>query len=292
VNRAAGILLIVVSAASFGTLAILGRFAYAAGLDTFTLLFLRFGLASILMALLLLVRRERLPRGRALWQLIGMGAVGYVSQSFCYLTALKYASAGLVALLLYLYPGFVVLLSAITRGDKVTPLQWIALVLALGGTALTVNPQGGQLPGILLAILAALLYSAYIMVGARVMEKVSAIQSSLVIFASAAAVFGTLTAVSGPHLPATPSGWMVVGAMAVIATVIPVATFLAGLKRIGPADASMLSTFEPVVTVILAALLLGEKLQPLALVGGALILAAALLLTRSQLQKPVAALSA
>ncbi len=284
-NRAIGTLLIVVSAASFGTLAILGRFAYAAGLDTFTLLFLRFGLASVLMACLLFVRRERLPGGRALWQLIGMGALGYVSQSYCYLTALKYASAGLVALLLYLYPGFVVLLSAITRGEKVTPLRWIALGLALGGTALTVGPQGGQPLGILLAIAAALLYSAYIMVGARVMEGVSAIQSSLVIFASAAAVYGTLTAVSGPHLPSTPAGWYAVGGMAVIATVIPVATFLAGMKRIGPADASMLSTFEPVVTVLLAAVLLGDKLQPPALLGGGLILVAALLLTRRQLQK-------
>ena len=288
-NRAIGILLIVISAASFGTLAILGRFAYAGGLDTFTLLFLRFGTAAVLMACLLLIRGEALPRGPALWQLIGMGALGYVAQSFCYLSALKYASAGLVALLLYLYPGFVVLLSAIFRAERISPAKWIALVLALGGVALTVDPQGGQLPGILLGLAAPLIYSVYILVGARVMERVNAMQSSLVIFASAAAVFGMLTALRGPHLPATPGGWAAVFGMAVIATVIPVVAFLAGMKRIGPADASMLSTFEPVVTVLLAAVLLDERLPPLALLGGGLILAAALLLARSGSPRPAPA---
>src|SRR5262245_55899965 len=108
-----GILLIIISAASFGTLAIFGRFAYAAGMDTFTMLFLRFSIAAVLMAILLVGRGESMPRGQVLWQLIGMGALGYAGQSFSYLTAIKYASAGLVALLLYLYPMFVFILSVI-----------------------------------------------------------------------------------------------------------------------------------------------------------------------------------
>jgi drug/metabolite transporter (DMT)-like permease len=121
------------------------------------------------------------------------------------------------------------------------------------------------------------------------MERVSAIQSSLVIFASAGAVYWTLALFAGPHLPVSPGGWLVVCGMAVIATVVPVAAFLAGMKRIGPTDASMLSTFEPAVTVVLAALLLGERLKPIALLGGALILAAALVLARSQPHPPAPA---
>jgi drug/metabolite transporter (DMT)-like permease len=115
------------------------------------------------------------------------------------------------------------------------------------------------------------------------MQQVSAVQSSTVIFASAGLVYGFLAAFNGPHWPATSTGWITVAAMALIATVIPVATFLGGLKRIGPTDASMLSTLEPVVTVLLAALLFGELLQPLILLGGALILAAVIMLTRVEL---------
>jgi drug/metabolite transporter (DMT)-like permease len=100
-------------------------------------------------------------------------------------------------------------------------------------------------------------------------------------------VYGVLMALKGPLWPTSANGWLVVAATVLIATVIPVATFLAGLKRIGPTDASMLSTLEPVVTVLLAAWLLDEQLQWTTLLGGALILSAVIALTRSEL-RPVA----
>ena len=279
-KQLSGILLIAVSAASFGTLAIFGRFLYADGLDTFTMLFLRFGIAALLMAVILFVRGETFPRGKILLQLVGMGALGYVGQSFSYLTAIQYASAGLVALLLYLYPMFVIILR-----EQVTWIKVAALVLALIGTALTVDPAGGQLRGILLAICAALIYSVYIIVGTNVMKHVSPVQSSMVIFASAGAVYGTLMAVNGVHLPASGSGWLGIVGIVLIATVIPVVTFLAGLERIGPTNAAMLSTLEPVVTVLLAAWIFDERLKPMIMLGGGLILIAVILLTRGEWEK-------
>ncbi len=288
-NRTLGVILIVISAASFGTLAIFGRYAYASGLDTFTLLFLRFTFAALLMAGLLIARRESLPRGGTLVRLVGMGALGYVGQSFCYLTAIQYASAGLVALLLYLYPTFVVILSVVFLKEKINRIKIIALGLATLGAALTANPQGGQWMGIILALSAAVIYSVYIIVGVGVMRQVSAVQSSVVIFAAAGIVYGALTAVNGPHWPVTSAGWLAVAAVTLVATVVPVVTFLAGLKLIGPTDASMLSTLEPVVTVLLAALLFGEILRPITLLGGGLILAAVLLLARGELRNGRAA---
>jgi drug/metabolite transporter (DMT)-like permease len=277
-----GILLIAISAASFGTLAIFGRFLYADGLDTFTMLFLRFGCAAVLMLVILLARREKFPRGKILLQLIGMGALGYVGQSFSYLTAIKFASAGLVALLLYLYPIFVFSLSVIVLHERVTWIKIVAMILALIGTALTVDPAGGELYGILLAIAAALIYSIYIIVGTNVMKHVSAVQSSLVIFASAGAVYGILMAFNGVHLPSTNSGWINILGIVLVATVVPVVAFLAGLERIGPTNAAMLSTLEPVVTVLLAAWIFGEQLQSIALFGGGMILAAVIMLTRGE----------
>ncbi|MCU0487264.1 MAG: DMT family transporter [Anaerolineales bacterium] len=276
-QKITGFLLVITSAASFGTLAILGRAAYANGMDTYTLLFLRFSLAAIFMFGLLALRKERLPSGKTLLQLMGMGAIGYVGQSFCYLTAIKYASAGLVALLLYLYPSFVALLSVIFLKHRFNGVKLIALVLATLGAVLTADPQGGQPAdpqggqpvGILLAIGGAAIYSVYIVVGAGVMERVSAVQSSSVIFASAGAVFGVLTALNGPHLPVAAAGWWTMAGVVVVATIIPVSTFLGGLKLVGPTEAS----------VVLAAWIYGEMLRPLSLLGGGLILAAVLLLT-------------
>jgi len=284
-KRPAGIVLIAISAASFGTLAIFGRYAYAEGVDTFTLLFLRFGLAASFMTLILILRREPFPRGRTLAQLIGMGAIGYVGQSFLYMTAIRYASAGLVALLLYLYPFFVAILSMTFLRETLTRAKIIALVLALTGAALTVGPVSGQLIGALMAIAAALIYSVYIIVGAGVMKRVSPVQSSTVIFASAGAVYGLFALFNGTHFPVTNPGWLVVAGIIFISTVIPVTAFLAGLERIGPTNAAMLSTIEPIVTVFLAAWLFGEVLQPLVLIGGGLILAAVVILTRTEMAR-------
>jgi Predicted permeases len=284
-----GILLIAISAASFGTLAIFGRFLYADGMDTFTMLFLRFGFAALLMLVIQLSRREKFPRGKILLQLIGMGALGYVGQSFSYLTAIRYASAGLVALLLYLYPMFVFILSVIVLHERATWIKIVAIIIALVGTALTVDPAGGQLSGILLAIAAALIYSIYIIVGTDVMKHVSAVQSSLVIFAAAGMVYGILMVFNGVHLPSTNSGWINIFGIVLVATVIPVVAFLAGLERIGPTNAAMLSTLEPVVTVLLAAWIFGERLQSIALFGGSMILIAVIMLTRgeaSEIQEP------
>jgi drug/metabolite transporter (DMT)-like permease len=285
-DRLSGIALVVLSAAAFGTLGILGRYAYADGLDTTTILFFRFALAAVVLAAYQAARRQPLPRGLTLLQLVGMGALGYVGQAFCYLTALKYASPGLVALLLYLYPVFVVILAALWLNERITGIKILALGLALIGLTLTVGPEGGQLPGILLGIGAATIYSLYILVGVRVLKQVSAVQSSTVIFASAGAMSALLMAVNGPQWPTTTMGWNVIGLIVLVATVLPVVAFLVGLERIGPTNAAMLSTSEPVVTVLLAALLLGERLNPISLVGGGLILAAVLLLTQGELRWP------
>ncbi len=284
-HRLTGIVLVIISAAAFGTLGILGRYAYAEGMDALTLLALRFSLAAPPLLALLAARREALPRGRNLLLLIGMGAIGYVGQAFCYLTALRYASPGLVALLLYLYPVFVAILSALWLREPIGRRRAALMALALAGLALTVGPARGEWAGVLLAILAALIYSVYILTGSRVMRGVSAIQSSAVIFLSAGVMASLLMAVNGPRLPTTVAGWAVIVAVVVVATVVPVAGFLEGLARIGPTNAAMLSTLEPAVTVALAALLLRETLRPLALLGGALILAAVVLLARGELRQ-------
>ena len=286
-QRILGIFLVAVSAAAFGTLAIFGRYAYAAEMDAITILFLRFSLSALVLLAILRLRRESLPRGRPLVPLIGMGAIGYVGQAFCYLMALNYASSGLVALLLYLYPAFVTVLSVVVLQERMTRLKVAALLLALIGTGLTIGPAGGQLLGILLALGAAGIYSIYIIVGAQVMQQVSAVQSSTVIMAAAGAMAGLLITINGPHWPTTSAGWGAVVGIVIVATVLPAVTFFIGLRRVGPTTAAMISTLEPVVTVLLAAWLEAERLQPLTLIGGGLILGAVLLLTQGELRRKV-----
>ncbi len=84
--------------------------------------------------------------------------------------------------------------------------------------------------------------------------------------------------VTGIKVPSTPGGWGVAVGIAIASTVVAILAMFAGMARIGAARASILSTLEPVITVILAALLLRESLGITQLVGGVLIVVSALLL--------------
>ncbi len=261
---------------------IFARFAYASGVSPITLLFLRFAFAAPVMLGLVALRRVQLPRGAALLALIGLGGVIYVVQALCYFTALTRAPASLVALILYLYPILVALGAVIVYGERFTLAKAIALVLALGGAALMIGFEtGGTAAGVILAMAAAAIYAVYILTGTKVMRTVPALAAAAVVICSTGVVYGGLAAIRGPVWPGNPVGWLSVAALALVSTVAPIAMFFAGLERVGPTSASILSTFEPAVAVALSALLLGEALTPAKVAGGALVLGAVLVTARA-----------
>ena len=278
----AGAALILLSALCFGSMAIFARFAFASGVDTKTLLFLRFTIAAAVLWAILVARRVPLPRGKGLLVLVGMGAVGYAGQSFAYFSALEHASAGLVALLLYLHPALVAILSRVVLRHSLSRVQLGAIAMALSGSVLTVGGATDGTPlGIFFGIAAAAIYAAYILTGSAIPRDVSAIASSATVVTSAGAVFAAVAAARGVSWPVGAAGWGAVLAIALVCTVAAIALFLAGLERLGPVKASIYSTVEPAFTILLAAIVLGERLTLVRAAGGALILAAVLVLARA-----------
>jgi drug/metabolite transporter (DMT)-like permease len=280
-ERWRGVLWIVLSAVGFGAMAIFAKLAYRDGVSLATMLFLRFSLAGLLLAGWGCSRGMRWPQGRDLLWLLAMGAVGYVGQAYCYFAALQYASAGLVALLLYLYPALVTLLSALLFRRRIGVARGWAVSVALVGTALTVGGDlHSQVIGVALGIGAALIYSAYILVGEGVIARTGPLPGATVVMIAAAVVYGVAAFQSGLSLPVTSMGWFSVGAIALFSTLLAILGFFKGMEKLGAADASALSTLEPLITLGLAALVLGEVVSGLQLVGGALILAAVVYLAR------------
>ena len=277
-----GIALVAVSGTAFGALAIFAKLAYAAGADPLTVLAVRFVIAGVCMVALLRLRGERLPRGRTLGGLAAMGGIGYVTQSLSFFFALTVASAALVSLLLYVFPAIVAVLAAVVLKQRLSPLKIGAVVLALVGTALTIGQLGGGTPlGIALGLLSAVAYAIYILISSQLTPRAGAIPATTVVVLSAAAVLSTIALVRGPVFPTTAGGWAAIAGLAIVSTVIAIGTFFAGLERIGPAEASTISTLEPLVTVVLAAAVLGEKVAPSQLLGGILILGAVIVLARA-----------
>jgi drug/metabolite transporter (DMT)-like permease len=269
-----GTLLVIISAASFGTLAVLAPLAYREGTNPVTFLFLRFIIAGTVMVFVMRFRRMVLPKGKILLGLVLMGGVWYVVQSLAYFTALGRASPGLVVLLLYLYPALVTLLSGVVLKERVTRAKAMALGLAMVGTFLTIGPSGeGEMVGVVLALTAAVLYAGYIVVGDQLMRQVEAFPATAVIMVATGVVYGGIVAVRGFESPTTAVGWGAILASAGF-SIVALGTFFAGLEQVGSANAAILSTVEPLVTVGLAALLLDERLEWVRVVGGLCILGA------------------
>lgn len=263
-------------------MAIFARFAYAGGADVLGVLLARFTAAGALLAVVMIARRRPWPRGRPLAVAILMGAIGYVGQAMCYFAALQHASAGLVALLLYAYPTLVCLLAAAFLHERLTPKTLLVLAIGFAGIAFTLGGGHGTPTGIALGLGAAVFYSVYIVVGARELRGVDALASTTVVCLAAAATLAVASVFRAPQLPQVWWGWAAIGAIALVSTVVAMIAFFAGLKRVGPARASITSTLEPVVTVALAWVVLGETLAPIQIAGGALVLASAAWLARKQ----------
>ena len=287
-DRFLGILYIIISAASFGAMPIFTNIAYNSGTNPTTVLFLRFSIASVIMLSWLFFRRSKVsfPSSRVLFVLILMGGIGYGGQSFCYFTALTFIPSGTVSILLYLYPALVTGLSVLFLNQKITLYEICALVLALSGTVFVVGLKaGGLIIGYILGVSAAFIYATYIIVGTKALKNTDSFVSSAVIITTAAMLYFGVIVFKGPVFPGTFVGWTATLMIAIVSTIIAIVFFFAGLKKLGPVHASMLSTIEPVITVFLAWLFLGEILGLYKILGGIMVLIAGMLLANKQPEK-------
>jgi drug/metabolite transporter (DMT)-like permease len=277
--------LMVTSAAGFATLAIFGKMTYAEHLLLPTSLSLRFGGAALFLWAYLLAYR-RLPRlpARTVAGLLLMGCVGYAGQTALYFGSLYFIDASLTGMLLYTYPAFVTLLMWGFAGKRPASGQMFALGLASLGVVLTTGGAVGAVNwlGVALGLGAGLWYSFYIVIGDRVTSGVAPDHSTVLVTTGATLSYllvGLLTASLNYQLSAT--GWGAIVGMIVLSTIVPIVAFFAGLSRLGPVQAAILSTLEPVFTVLMAGVFLGERLSPVQAVGGLCIVGAVWLIQAS-----------
>ena len=278
-----GALLVLLSAAGFGAMAIFGKLAYQHGVSTTTLLLTRFALGTaIFTALLAATRTLRRPPLRTVVVGLGLGAVGYATQAGLYFAALHRLDASLLALVLYTYPAWVTAAGFALGRDRPTPRRLVALGLASAGLVVVLATAAGgafDWGGIALGLGAALAYTGYILTADATGVAVVPLELSALVCAGATVTFAVLgTAGGAVDLGLDGDAWWWLACIAVVSTALPIAAFFAGLDRVGPSAASILSTFEPVVTVTLAFLVFDETLRAVQLGGAALVLAAAVVL--------------
>jgi drug/metabolite transporter (DMT)-like permease len=284
-NRRAGLAACLVSAVGFGALPVLGKDAYDAGLGPLALLWGRFGLAAVAFWLLVVfVVRPARPPNRTVVAALLMGSLGYAVEAGLFFAALERIDASLVELLLYAYPALVTAVALAWGREAPAPHLLGALALATLGV---IGVFGGSLAsgvdslGLVMGLGAAAMYAGYILAGERVVATVHPVLLAALVATGATASFTVTGLVRGglPY-PRTSAGWSAVAVIAAVGTVVPMAALFFGIKRVGAPTASIVSTFEPVVTVLLAGLVLGETLSFVEASGAACVLLAVRLLAR------------
>ena len=213
---------------------------------------------------------------------LGLGAVGYSLQSGLFFLAIGRLDVALVSLLLYTYPAFVTVAALVLGRTQPTARTWLALGVASVGLVLVLLAAGAASFDVLgagLALAASLTYTTYILVSDTVIGDVDPFALALLVLTGASASFAIVGLATGSvDLAVSGEAWLWLILIALVSTVVAVSAFFAGLRRVGPSEAAILSTFEPPVTVALAFVVLGERLTVAQLAGGALVLAAVILL--------------
>ena len=291
-DRLIGVFLVALSAACFGTNAIFARMSYDAGANPVTFVFIRFLMASPVMFLIMMARGFTIPRGKLLFSLTLIGGIGLAGTTLCFYTAIHLAPVNLVIIISYMYPTIVTLLSAVFLRQPITVYKIAALLMTVVGILFAIGlDSGGYFLGIILAIIAAIFYSLYLVFASLSIQKAGPFSASTVIILSSTVICGIVVGIQGPQWPMTVSGWLAIIASALISTVLGLITFFAGLKRIDTANAAIISTLEVVVAVALAIIILGETLTLPKFIGVCMVISAVVILAKSEYETAQAKIS-
>lgn len=279
-----GAIFVLIGIAGYATLPVWAKFLQASGLDPMDVVTWRFLFAMPLMWLVLLGLRIPAPQKPLPHVgLLGLGLLLAVAALTAFF-GLERLPASTYILLFYTYPAMVALLN-LALGERMPLQSWLALGLTLVGVALTVPDfsvglSGDLWAGVLIAFGNALAVAVYFILSNRLLRghEASVRASAWAITGAFLTMVAIMVVRGGVAVPSDGRTWLLLLALALISTVLPVIMFMVGIHRMGASKAAILSTLEPIGTMTLATLLLDEIIEPVQLVGGGLIIASVLLL--------------
>jgi drug/metabolite transporter (DMT)-like permease len=287
-SRLVGALLVAGGAVAFSGKGVIIKLAYRYGVDAVTLLALRMLLSVPFFVLLGWWAMREGDVEPLSWKdrrtMVVLGLIGYYLASYFDFLGLQYVTAALERLLLFMHPTFVVLFSAMLFGRRITRRDVIAIVLSyLGifvvfGNELATQP-GNVALGSFWVLLSALFYAAYLIGSGRLVGRVGTLRFACYagLISSAAVVTHYLVTREAGVILAQPAPvyWLSL-VMAVFSTVLPIVMTMEGIRRIGASHASIIGSVGPLATIFLGAIVLGEPITAVQILGAALVLAGVL----------------
>lgn len=256
---------------------------YADGINTCSVLFYRYSIAVVVLAVVMAVRRKPLAVSRRDLAIMALLGVLFAASSLSLFMSFLFMGAGVASTLLFVYPVMVAVIMAVFFKERVTRSTVLAIALALTGVALLYKGDGGK-PlsgvGVSLVMVSSLTYALYIIIVNKSPLRMSSVKMTMYVltFSVVVAVAMSFTDPAN-HLQLlhTPRQWGLALLLAVVPTVLSLLLMVIAVHDVGSTPTAIMGALEPVTAVVISVTLFGELVTAQLVIGIVFILAAVLL---------------
>ena len=281
----------IAAAVFYGTNPLGAMNLYADGISTNSTLFYRFGLAVVMLGVMMAVQRKSFAlTRRELVTLAILGVFMSTSSTTLYFS-FNFMDVGIASTLLFVYPVMVAVIMATFFHEKVTAATVIAILLSLAGIALLNQTGDGtslSLWGVTLVMLSSLTYAIYIVVVNKSSLRMSSVKLTFyVLLFGLFTIYGyTLAMGETVQLLVTPKQWLYATQLALMPTVLSLVLMVIAVHDIGSTPTAIMGAIEPITAVAIGVLVFGENFTPRLAIGIVLILTAVLLIIGGKEMSP------
>jgi drug/metabolite transporter (DMT)-like permease len=282
-NKPIGILCAVLSAVCYGTNPFGALPLYEEGVNTATVLAHRFGLAVILLSLVMLVKGISFKVSRQEFKVLFSLGILFAASSITYYQSFHFMDAGIASTILFVYPVMVAVIMALFFKERVTVMTVVAILLSLIGIGLLYKGGAGvslSVIGIVLCILSSLAYAIYIVVVNQSSIKMSSFKVTFYAMLVCEITL-ILYSFTSPelYLHALPSAraWSFAVWLSIVPTILSLVFMTVAVHHVGATPTAILGALEPLTAVTIGVIVFGETLTPRLIVGIIFILFAVML---------------
>ena len=279
-----GIICGILAAICYGTNPLGALPLYEEGVNTSSVLFLRFSIATLILGVVMIAHRKSFAVTRGeLTTMASLGALMAVS-SLTYYQSFRYMDAGIASTILFVYPVMVAVIMATFFREKVTATTITSIVLALAGIGLLYRGDAGislSMTGVMLVMVSSLTYAVYIVIVNQSEIRMSIVKLTFyVLLICAMCLFAYSFTSSDLHLmlPPSPRAWFFACWLGLVPTVLSLLFMTIAVHEVGATPTAIMGALEPLTAVAIGVMMFGESLTFRLCVGIVLILAAVLLI--------------
>ncbi len=269
----------------YGFVGYFGISVIRSSISVTNMLFWRFLIASLVMALILTKQLKAAPVSKKEMGIAFInGALFYGLSTLLYFIACPYIGSGLSMVIFFTYPAMVMLLNHFLYGQRIPTIYYYAIVIIIVGMSFFIDTQEMKLDmiGIALSITSAFLYAGYIVSSKKITTLPPQVTTLMVCLGCmfTCLIFALVT--HSVTIPRTLPVWINLFGIAIVSTTVPILLLLYSLNYIRSEKTSILSVLEPIFVLIFGVTLLGEPMKLQYAIGVIIVLTGALLTLFSQ----------